>query len=72
MLDKMTNEAETDQSQGMWALRSRRVVTPSGIRAAAVLIAGETIVDVIEPGGSAGRRCRVEDVGDRARLAGHC
>ena len=69
MLDKTMNEAETDQGQDPWALVSRRVVTPSGIRAAAVLIAGETIVDVIEPEQVAGvlsRRGR----GRSGRLAG--
>ena len=69
MLDKMTNEAETDHGQDPWALVSRRVVTPSGIRAAAVLIAGETIVDVIEPA-EVPASCRVEDVGDRVVLPG--
>ena len=69
MLDKMPNEAETDRGQGPWALVSQRVVTPSGIRAAAVLIAGETIVDVIEPA-EVPASCRVEDVGDRVVLPG--
>ena len=49
MLDNRRNEPETAQDTQRWALRSRRVVTPAGIRAAVVLIAGETIVGVKEP-----------------------
>ncbi len=69
MLDRTPNEAETDHGQDPWALMSRRVVTPSGIRAAAVLIAGETIVDVIEPA-AVPASYRIEDVGDRVVLPG--
>ena len=50
MLDKTTKRIrDSAKPQRPWALASRRVVTPSGTRAAAVLIAGETIVDVTEP-----------------------
>ncbi len=69
MLDKITNEGGSDESQDMWALTSRRVVTPSGIRAAAVLIAGETIVDLIDPA-EVPASCRVKDFGDHAILPG--
>ena len=48
MLEKMTEADARCKAEDMWALCSRRVVTPSGIRAAAVVIAGETIVDVID------------------------
>ena len=51
-------------------LRSRRVVTPSGMRPAAVVIAGETIVDVIDPERTCRHRTALHDVGDRRRLAG--
>jgi allantoinase len=61
---------ETDQGRGIWAVRSRRVVTPSGIRAAAVVIAGESIVDVADPEELLPAGCRVVDVGDRVVLPG--
>jgi allantoinase len=61
---------ETDQGRDIWALRSRHVVTPSGIRAAAVVISGETIVDVVDLEASLPAGCRVEDVGDRVILPG--
>jgi allantoinase len=55
--------------QGIWAIRSRRVVTPSGVRHAAVVIDGQTIVDVVAPDAlPAG--CPIDDVGDRALLPG--
>ena len=52
-----------------WALVSRRVVTPTGIRAAAVVVSGPTIIDVVAPE-EIPAPCRVEDVGDRAVLPG--
>jgi dihydroorotase-like cyclic amidohydrolase len=64
MLDKVPNHPEANQIRNVWALRSRRVVTPSGLRAAAVVVAGEAIVDVVAPEGVPSS-CRVEDVGDR-------
>jgi allantoinase len=61
----MTAAGRTDT----WALRSRRVVTPEGLRAAAVVVRGETIEAVVPfddvPAGAA-----VEDVGDRLVLPG--
>ena len=69
MIEKKLDEARTDQSRDAWALISRRVVTPSGIRAAAVLIAGESIVDVVEPD-QLPAASRVVDVGDHAILPG--
>jgi allantoinase len=63
-------EASTDKAgDELWALLSGRVVTPSGIRAAAVIVSGQTIIDVVPPEEVPGP-CRVEDVGDRAVLPG--
>lgn len=57
-----------DEANG-WAIRSRRVVTPDGVREAAILIRGETIAAVLDAAGlPAG--CLVEDVGERAVLPG--
>jgi allantoinase len=69
MLDRMLKEAETDHGQGPWALVSRRVVTPSGTRAAAVLIAAATIEGVIDPA-EVPASYRIQDVGDRVVLPG--
>ncbi len=52
-----------------WALRSRRVVTPSGVLDAAVLVSGEKIVAVVAPG-DIPPSCPVEDVFDRVVLPG--
>jgi allantoinase len=52
-----------------WVLQSRRVVTPSGVREAAVVIRGEIIEAVTAPG-SVDRAWPVEDVGDRFVLPG--
>jgi allantoinase len=54
---------------GTWVLQSRRVVTPSGVREAAVIIRGETIEAVTVPG-SVDAAWPVEDVGDRFVLPG--
>jgi allantoinase len=56
-------------SREAWVLRSRQVVTPSGFRDAAVVIRGETIAAVLEPG-ALDASWRVEDVGDRFVLPG--
>jgi allantoinase len=56
-------------SPQVWVLRSRRVVTPAGLRDAAVVIRGATIDAVVEPG-SLDRSWPVEDVGDRFVLPG--
>jgi allantoinase len=56
-------------SPQVWVLRSRRVVTHSGVRDAAVVIRGETIDAVLEPG-SLDPSWPVEDVGDRFVLPG--
>ena len=53
----------------VWALRSRRVVTPTGVRDAAVIIAGEKIVAVVAPG-DIPSDCPVEDALDRVVLPG--
>ena len=71
MLDKTTNERRDRSTAGSrghsraGAWSRRRASAP-----AAVLIAGETIVDVIDPDERAGRRVRVDDVGDHAVLPG--
>jgi allantoinase len=52
-----------------WVLRSRHVVTPSGVRDAAVVIQGETIAAVVEPG-SINPSWPVDDVGEQFVLPG--
>jgi allantoinase len=69
MLDETLNEADGDQGGGHWALIGQRVVTPAGIRPAAVLIAGETIIDVIDRA-DLPASCRARDVGDQVVLPG--
>ncbi len=49
MPDQAYDELEDYDDRKLWALSSRRVVTPSGLRTAAVAISGETIVDVVAP-----------------------
>ncbi|GAA3724806.1 allantoinase AllB [Streptomyces tremellae] len=51
-------------------LRSTRVVTPEGIRPAAVAVAGERIAAVLPYGAELPRGAGVEDVGDHAVLPG--
>ncbi len=53
----------------MWALRSRRVVTPKEVLDAAVLVSGEKIVAVVAPG-DIPSTCPVEDVFERVVLPG--
>ena len=69
MLEKRPGGSDGEASSETWALCSRRVVTAVGTRAAMIMIAGETIVDVTDI-----RRqpdsYRVEDVGDRLVLPG--
>src|SRR5437016_884586 len=50
-----------------WALRSRRIVTPTGERDGAVLVSGESIADVVD---SVPDGVRVVDVGELAVLPG--
>jgi len=69
MLVKEEDNREADPEREIWALVSRRVATPDGIRAAAVVVSGEQIVDVVAPDEMAAS-CRVEDVGDRVVLPG--
>lgn len=52
-----------------WALRSRRVVTPAGVRPATVLVRGEHIAAVLEHGNSQ-NDVPIEDVGDKYVLPG--
>ncbi|MCB9592358.1 MAG: allantoinase AllB [Sandaracinaceae bacterium] len=53
----------------MHALRSQRVVTEAGLRAAAVIIDGERIHAVVAPG-AVPEGVPIEDVGDRVLMAG--
>jgi allantoinase len=54
---------------GVWALVSRRVAVGPVLSEAAIVISGETIVDVVDPAGVP-VGCPVEDVGDRVVLPG--
>jgi allantoinase len=56
-------------SPSCWVLRSRRVITPAGVRGAAVVIRGETIEAVVDPA-SVDASWPFEDVGDRFVLPG--
>jgi allantoinase len=56
-------------SEECWVLRSRRVVTPSGVRDAAIVSRGETIAAVLAPD-AVDPAWPVEDVGDRYVLPG--
>jgi len=69
MPDQAHYELDKHEGRNLWALSSRRVVTPSGLRAAAVVVSGEMIVDVVAPE-SLPASCPVEDVGDRVVLPG--
>jgi len=69
MSDESRDDGETGQVRDVWALMSRRVVTPAGLREAAILVSGETIVDVVASEGLAAS-CPVVDVGDRVVLPG--
>ncbi len=61
---------ETDPSRDIWALRSRHVITPPGIRAAVIVIRGDAIDEVLATEAPVPYWCRVEDVGDRVVLPG--
>jgi allantoinase len=52
-----------------WAIRGKHVVTPDGVREAAVLIRGEKILGVVAPS-AVPADCPQEDVGDRVILPG--
>ena len=52
-----------------WAIRSRRVATPTGVREAAVVIRGGTIGDIV-PAEQPGSSMAVEDLGDLLVLPG--
>ena len=69
-MEREANEqSEGVARAGRWAMVSRRVVTPSGVRAAAVLVDGETIAEVTDPS-NLPASVRVEDVGERMILPG--
>jgi len=67
MTDDPRSQANGPRS--IWALRSRRVVTPTGVQDAAVMIAGEKILAVVPPG-DVPSDCLVEEVLDRVVLPG--
>jgi allantoinase len=69
MIERAHNEFDGNDGEGIWALCSRRVVTPSGLRPAAVVIEGETIVAVVARE-TLPAECRIDDVGDRVVLPG--
>src|SRR5438552_4732669 len=55
--------------EGEWALRGRGVVTPDGVRPAAVVVRGERIAAVVGPD-DVGAGVPVADVGDKLILPG--
>lgn len=65
----ISTPTEKARDPRLWALRSRAVVAPSGVRAAAVLIQDETIVALVAPD-QVPDGCPVEDVGDGVILPG--
>jgi allantoinase len=65
----LSQPSEKASLLGSWALRGKRVVTPAGLRAAAVLVRGEKIVAVVAPG-EVPADCPVEDVGELVILPG--
>jgi allantoinase len=67
-LPRRGDEAGSDGSE-LWALVSRRVVTPAGQRDGAVLVAGEKIAAVVGRG-EVPPGCRVVDAGERMVLPG--
>jgi allantoinase len=52
------------------AIVSRRVITPAGVRPAAVLVEGETIADVVEPAAVDRAEVKTIDLGDLVLMAG--
>jgi allantoinase len=52
-----------------WALRGRAVVTPEGVRPAAIIVRGEKIAAVVEPD-DVGAGVPITDVGDKLILPG--
>jgi allantoinase len=69
MLDDPRAQGDLSAGAPIWAIRSRRVVTPSGVRDAAVIVSGEKIVAVVAPG-DVPAGCPVEDAQDRVILPG--
>ena len=45
----LSRPSEKASLQGSWALRGKRLITPAGLREAAVLVRGEKIVAVVAP-----------------------
>jgi allantoinase len=69
MPDLAQNRLANREGQKLWALSSRRVVTPSGLRSSAIVISGETIVELAAPD-SLPASVPVENVGDRVVFPG--
>ncbi len=69
MPDQAHDELENREGPDQWALCSRRVVTPAGLRPAAIVVRGSTIDSVVSPG-SLPAGLPVEDAGDRVVLPG--
>src|SRR5437879_2861564 len=62
-------EKTTTVQPGDWAIRSQRVLTPDGLRPAAVWIRGEKIVSVPSPD-ELPAACPIKDVGEHVVLPG--
>ncbi len=63
----VTKQAEIASAE--WAIGGKQVVTPEGVRAAAVLVRGEKITEVV-PLDRVPAGCPFEDVGERVILPG--
>ncbi len=67
---RMTHtDPAVETGAGVWALVSRRVAVGSVLSEAAIMISGETIVDVVDPA-DVPAGCPIEFVGDRVVLPG--
>ena len=69
MPDESLQLMQGGRRPAVWALRSRRVVTPSEVRDAAVIVSGEKIAAIVAPG-DIPASCPIEDVLDRVVLPG--
>ncbi len=69
MPDDSLQDGLAARRSALWALRSRRVVTSSEVRDAAVIVSGEKIVAVVAPG-DIPASCPIEDALDRVVLPG--
>src|SRR5262249_6746293 len=62
-------ENSSGSQQGLWAIRSKSVITPEGVRDAAVVVDGDKIAAVV-PSDQTPADCPVEDVGDLVGMPG--